>query len=143
MHRNKLQREKEGFLCLPSPDMKRKHRSSISHSDFPFIQDPLNNLQGLVILRLRYYLHPVLLSLPDVVPEEQVLQFLQDIQLGLRHDVYPVVFCQTNLHVEPAGVIRRASGPLGNHILPASRTVLRGNKRLSEVPELHGKAVRP
>ena len=27
-----------------------------------------------------------------MVHEEQVLQFLQDIQLGLRHDVYPVVF---------------------------------------------------
>ena len=78
-----------------------------------------------------------------MVHEEQVLQFLQDIQLGLRHDVYPVVFCQKNLHVEPAGVIRRAAGPLGNHIFPASRTVFRGNKQLSAVPELHGKAVRP
>ena len=55
----------------------------------------------------------------------------------------PLFFCQKNLHVEPAGVIRRAAGPLGNHILPVSRTVLRGNKRLSAVPELHGKTVRP
>ena len=93
------------------------------------------------VFRLRYCLHPVLLSFPDMVHEEQMLQFLQDIQLGLCHDVYAAVLHKKKLHMESAGAVSRFAYPLGSDVLPASRTLFRGNKRLSEVQQLYRKAL--
>ena len=95
------------------------------------------------VFHLRYRLHPVLLPFPNMVYEEQMLQFLQDIQLGLRHDVYAAVFREKKLHMESAGTVCRLADPLGSDVLPASRTFFRGNKRLSAVRKLYGKAVCP
>ena len=74
------------------------------------------------------HLHSVLLSVPDMVHEEQVLQHLQDLQLGLRNDVHASVFCQKNIYVESFGAVRCIAVPLGNHILPAPGAVLRENE---------------
>ena len=65
----------------------------------------------------------VLLSFPDMVYEEQMLQYLQDIQLGLCNDVHASVFCQKKLYVESAGIVGRTAVPLGNNVLPASGAV--------------------
>ena len=63
-----------------------------------------------------------------MVHEKQVLQHLQDLQLGLCDDVYAAVLCQKKLYVEFAGFVGRAADPLGNHILSAPGTILRENK---------------
>ena len=41
-----------------------------------------------LLLGVRHGLHPVLLPVPDMADEEQVLQHLPDIQLGLYNDVH-------------------------------------------------------
>ena len=78
-----------------------------------------------------------------MVHEEQVLQHLQDLQLGLRNDVHASLFCQKDIYMELTGTVRSIAVPLGNYILPASRAVLRENQRLPAVQELLGEALCP
>ena len=86
-------------------------------------------------------LHPVFLSLSELVHEKQVLQFLPHLQLGLRHDFYAHVFCPQDLFMDPAGHVPHPDAPLGDHILPASGKVLASDKRLSALRELHGETL--
>ena len=74
----------------------------------------------ILVFYLRYRLHLVLLSFPNLVHEEQMLQFLQDIQLGLCHDVYAAVLREKKLYMESAGAIYCLAYPLGSDVLPPS-----------------------
>jgi hypothetical protein len=58
-----------------------------------------------------------------MVHEEQVLLHLQNVQLGLRHDVHAVVLRTERVHMESACIFPRAAHAVGNHILSLSGAV--------------------
>lgn len=70
-----------------------------------------------------------------------MLQYLQDIQLGLCNDVYAAVFCEEKLYVEFAGIVSCIANPLGINIFHASWKVFGEHKWLFAVQELFWKAL--
>lgn len=69
---------------------------------------------------VRHHLHPVFLSVPDLVSEKQVLFHMSHLQLGLCHDVHAAVLCPKILYMEPAGTIDSPVGPMGNRLFQTS-----------------------
>jgi hypothetical protein len=72
---------------------------------------------------MRCDLHSVFLSVPDMVPKEQVLLHMQNLQLGLRHDVHTALFREESVYMESAGIVRSASHEMGDYIFPPSGAV--------------------
>ena len=83
------------------------------------------------ILGMRYDMHTVLLPIPVVVPQEQMLRGMQDIQLGLRDDVYAAFLRTKDIHMEFAPAFRSAARKMGDHFLQTSREILRKHERIS------------
>ena len=72
---------------------------------------------------MRCDLHSVFLSVPDMVPEEQVLLHMQNLQLGLRHDVHPALFREEPVYMESVGIVSPASHEVGDYFFPPSGAV--------------------
>ena len=72
---------------------------------------------------MRRDLHSVFLSVPDVVSEEQVLLHMQNLQLGLRYDVYTALFREESVHMESAGIVSPSPHEVGDYIFPPSGAV--------------------
>ena len=84
----------------------------------------------LISLRcVRYDLHIVFLPIPDLDPQEQVLRSLQDLQLGLCHDVHSICVYTEYLHLEPAYHVFGTTGAMGDHPAYASRVVFGSDER--------------
>ena len=86
--------------------------------------------------RVRYDMYTLFLSLPDVVSQEQMLQHLPHLQLGLRNDVHATLLRPKVLHLEPAGTLDSAAGPLGDNFFSASRAFFGEHQRLFGLREL-------
>ena len=94
------------------------------------------------VFGMRHDLHNVLLSVPVLVPEEQMLQRVPHLQLGLRDDVHAAVLCQQDIHMEPSGAFDAPAHKMGDHVLQASGEVLRAYQRIPQVQQLHREALR-
>ena len=85
-------------------------------------------------------MYHVLLPVPVVVSQKQMLQRMPHLQLGLCDDVHTAVLRAEVLQLEPAGAVHRAARALGDHLLPAPRAVLGEDERLSPLRELRIKS---
>ena len=126
------------FPCVDRPQ--RRHRASVFYRmDRRGNPDPDQS----VLWRVRYDLHSLLLSLPDLAYEEPMLHRVPHLQLGLCYDVYSSDLHSDALHLEPFGTLPASACPLGDHPADVSRAVFGSHKRLRFLQELPGEALSP
>ena len=78
---------------------------------------------------VRHGLYTVFLPLPDLDPQEQMLRSLQDLQLGLCHDVHAIRVFTECLHLESPCHVPGTAGTMGDHPAHASRVVFGPDER--------------
>ena len=87
---------------------------------------------------MRPHLRGHLVSVPEVPHKEPLLRELQDIQLGIFHDLHAVSFHKEFLYLEPFLHLSAAPHQMGDNPSKISRKILGGIQQHTEVRELSG-----
>ena len=93
------------------------------------------------ICRMRYDLHFVVLPVPYVGAEKQVLHDLPHLQLGLRHDFHPADFYSQRVYLYAGGVVGCAADQVGSDGGKASGAFCREQQCMPRLQKLPGKAM--